>query len=177
MKTLLVAAALGLTAIGAMAQGQFTFGNRVLASGIDAPIKDDKGVLIAFDNFVVQPWFGMAADSLAPVGTELFTINPSRPGYISTVLVTTTLPGKTAGFAAIAAWEKGYASMADAEKAGKLFGISAAVPVTLVQAPDLPGSSAAMVGLQGFSLAAIPEPSTLALGVLGLTALFLRRRS
>lgn len=53
------------------------------------------------------------------------------------------------------------------------FGQSLPITVTLKD-PSLPGAE--LAGLQGFTIAAVPEPSTIALGVLGVAALLLRRR-
>lgn len=158
MKTLLVAAVVGLTAVGALAQGQFNFGNRVTAAGIEAPITDASGALITFDNFNIQAYVGLSADSLAPVGAVL-PVHDTRPGFFRSVATTTTFAGGTQIFAAVAAWSKGFDTYDAAKAGGGQFGMSAAVPITVAVAPELPKD---MVGLAGFQLSTevIPEPST-----------------
>lgn len=52
-------------------------------------------------------------------------------------------------------------------------GESNVISVTPAMAPATPPD---LVGLQGFNIIVVPEPSTIALGVLGAAALLLRRR-
>jgi hypothetical protein len=178
MKKLLVASAIGLTAIGALAQGQFNFCNRVLASAIDAPVLNELGAPAAAGYFA-QAYAGSTATSLTPVGVavEFRTDRPDRAGYINPVPV--TVPGIATGakaFVEMRAW-KGqvggtvYTSY-DAALNGGVYGKSNPVELTLGGGTVTPTD---MVGLQAFNM--VPEPSALALGVLGVAALLLRRRS
>lgn len=175
MKSLIVAAAVSLVAIGALAQGQISVGNRVTGK-VDAPITDDKGVKLDGAAYLAQAYVGKTADSLAPVGAALPFRTGAAAGYITTTAVTVAgAPDGTALFVQLRAWEAaGGASYEAAYGAGKLAGFSNTIQMTSAEAPNLPAS---MVGLQSFALAAIPEPSTLALGMLGAAALLLRRRS
>lgn len=175
MKSLIVAAAVGLVAIGALAQGQITVGNRVTGK-VDAPITDDKGVKLDGAAYLAQAYVGKTADSLAPVGAALPFRTGAAAGYItSTATTIANAPDGTPLFVQLKAWAAaGGTSYEAAYAAGKLAGFSNIVPVTAAEAPNLPQP---MVGLTSFALAAIPEPSILALGMLGAAALLLRRRS
>lgn len=178
MKTLLVAAALGFVAVGAMAQGQFTFGNKNLTTTppIDAKVLSEKGVPLAGTAYWTQAYVKLAADpdsSYAPVGTAVNFRTGNNAGYIVPVVVTTTAAGGASISVEMRAWEaSGGTSYEAAIASGKLVGKSSPVTLSVTVAPNAPSD---MVGLASFSL--IPEPSTFALGILGAAALLLRRRS
>lgn len=173
MKRLLVAAALGFTAVAALAQGQFNFGNRVTVAGIDAKVFDNTGTALAGETYLAQAYVGAAADSLAPVGSPVPFRTGAAAGYISSTVVTTEFAGGTAVKVQMRAWEaSGGNSYEAALAAGKLVGESAVLDLTVQVAPNTPPD---MVGLTSFNL--VPEPSTMALGVLGVAALLLRRRN
>jgi len=180
MKTLLVAAALGFVAVGAMAQGQFTFGNKNLTTTpvIDAKVLDDKGAALAGTAFWAQAYVKLATDpdsSFAPVGAAVNFRTGNNAGYIVPVVLTTTYADQTSVNVQMRAWEAaGGTSYEAAVAAGKLAGMSTPVTLKVATAPAPPAD---MIGLTSFQLSAIPEPSTLALGVLGAAALLLRRRS
>ena len=99
MKTLLVAAALGFVAVGAMAQGQFTFGNKNLTTTppIDARVFDKDGVTgLNGTAYWTQAYVKLATDpdsSYAPVGTAVNFRTGNNAGYIVPVVVTTTAAG------------------------------------------------------------------------------------
>lgn len=178
MKKLIVAAALGVFAVGALAQGQFNFGNKntLATPPIDARVGLPNGEFAAGTAYLAQAYVKLATDpdsSYAPVGTASTFRTGNNAGYIITSAVTTTFAGGTAVTVQMRAWEaSGGASYEAAVAAGKLYGTSNPVNLTVATAPSLPPD---MVGLQSFSL--IPEPSTFALGLLGAAAFFLRRRS
>jgi hypothetical protein len=178
MKKLVVIAALGLVAVGGLAQGQFTFGNKntLTTPPITAQVKNSDGSLLAGTDFLAQAYVKLAADpesSYAPVGSAVSFRTGANAGYIVSKIESTGFAGGTAITVQMRAWEaSGGNSYAAAQAAGKKFGKSNDVPLTVTVAPATPPD---MVGLQGFSL--VPEPSTLALGVLGAAALLIRRRS
>lgn len=180
MKTLLVAAALGFVAVGAMAQGQFTFGNKNLTTTpvIDAKVLDNTGAGLAGTAFWTQAYVKLATDpdsSYAPVGSAVNFRTGNNAGYIVPTVLTTSFAGGTSVSVQMRAWEaSGGNSYEAALAAGKLAGVSAPVTLAVTVAPAAPAD---MLGLQSFSLSAIPEPSTFALGALGAAALLLRRRS
>jgi len=182
MKTLLVAAALGLVAVGALAQGQFTFGNKNLTTTppINAKVFNEKGIAagIALDGaaYWTQAYVKLAGNpdsSYAPVGTAVNFRTGTSAGYIVPVVITTPYAGGESIQVQMRAWEaSGGTSYEAALAAGKLYGKSDPVTLAVTVAPAPPAD---MIGLQSFAL--IPEPSTFALGILGAAALLLRRRS
>lgn len=173
MKKLIVAAAVGLLAVGALAQGQFNFGNRVTIAGIDAKVFKPDGVTpLAGTDYWAQAYVGTSLDSLAPVGSPVNFRTGAAAGYITSTIVTTPFPGGTQVFVEMRAWEAGADTFEAAVAGGKLFGKSDPIQLTVAEAPNTPPD---MVGLKSFSL--VPEPSTMALGLLGAAALMLRRRS
>lgn len=177
MKKLIVAAAVGLTAFGALAQGYFNFGNRVTIAGIDAKVFAPDGTTpLDGTAYMAQCYVGTDAGSLAPVGAALPFRTGGAAGYITSTIVTIpTIAANTVVTVEMRAWEAAAGtSWEAAQAAGGMFGSSNPITLTLAGAPTPPPD---MVGLQSFSLQAIPEPSTLALGMLGAAALFLRRRS
>jgi hypothetical protein len=168
---------MGVTAV-AFGQGQFNFNNRV-SGVVDARVFDaDNLPLNGDDGWVAQAYVGMDAASLAPVGTTFAFRNAPNPagfGYIAGSAV--TVPGMANGtevMVEMRVWNTNQgASYEDAMAAFGAIGASNPVTVTLAEAPALPQD---LVGLQSFSVAIIPEPSTMALGLLGIGALMLRRR-
>ncbi len=174
MKKLIVAAALTLTTVGAMAQGQINFANRLTVAGIDAKVTMPDGTTpLAGADYLAQLYVGLTAESLAPVGTPVPFRTGNFAGYISANIVTTSFAGGTMVVAEMRAWEAAGGNSYDAAiAAGKLFGKSDPINVTVAVAPNPPAD---LVGLRGFAL--VPEPSTMALGLLGAAALLLRRRS
>ncbi len=173
MKKLIVAAAVGLTAIGALAQGQFNFGNRVTISGIDAKVFAPGGATpLDGAAYLAQAYVGADANSLAPVGTAVPFRSGAAAGYISSTIVTAPFAGGTSVTVEMRAWEAAKGTSYEAAlAAGGMFGSSNPITLTVAVAPNTPPD---MVGLTSFSL--VPEPSTMALGVMGAAALFLRRR-
>jgi len=178
MKKLIVTAVLGLVAVSALAQGQFQFGNRdpLGTPPIDAPVKNSDGTLLEGAAFLAQAYVKLPSegvDAYKPVGSAVAFRNAPRAGYITTETVTTAYAKNTLINVQMRAWEASGGNNFEAAMAsGKKYGQSEAIQLTVRTAPDVPE---AMAGLQGFSL--VPEPSTLALGVLGVAALLLRRRS
>jgi MYXO-CTERM domain-containing protein len=190
MKKILLLAALLGTAVTTFGQGVVLFNNRVTASGVDAPILNSDGTTrlagtgfraalygvggsvasdAALDNQILQNLSGTAtwvdlrtgaAAGYVNVGTDGGRIF-SGVGYNQAVTVQ------------IRAWEGNFATYEQALASGAKVGKSNLVPLTTTTSatdPVIPP----MVGLQSFSL--VPEPSSIALGLLGLGALALIRR-
>lgn len=177
MKKLIVAAAVGLTAIGAMAQGQFNFNNRVPAAvpPIDAKVFDSNGTTpLDGTAWFAQTYIGTDANSLSPAGSAVNFRTGAGAGYIiGGGLVTTSFAGGTQIWVEMRAWEAAKGTTYEAAvAAGGKFGKSQAIQLTVAVAPNTPPD---MQGLKSFSV--VPEPSVMALGVLGAAALLLRRRS
>lgn len=180
MKKLVIAAvALMISIAATYAQGQVNFNNKVSASGIDAKVIDAKTGAGAGAGFAA----GLAVDAggaltYIPGSAAIFrTASAAQQGYIFPAVI--TVPGHDVS-SSVALRMFGYAGAAsDAAASAALggnqaqnFGISNPVTVTLGGGTILPPD---MVGLQGFTIT-VPEPSTIAFGLLGAAALLIRRR-
>jgi hypothetical protein len=178
MKKLVIAAVALMVSIAAtFAQGQVNFANKVAASGINAKIVDNAGagaltppysaglVVDSSGTFTFVPGSaaafktGAAAGYIAP---SVLTI-PGHDVNTSVTLRVIGFKGDTTDAAAIAALGGNHALN---------FGLSNPVTVTLGGGTVLPPD---MVGLTGFAIS-VPEPSTIAFGLLGAAALLIRRR-
>lgn len=166
-----------LSGMLAFGQGYLSFGNRNTAAlpvGIDAPVYDTDGVTkLDGAAFKAQLYWGTDANSLAAVGTALDFRTGAAAGYITSTIVTIAgaAPG-TAGFVQMRAWATAAGTSYEAALAsGTGYGQSEVLALTLSGDPAPPVT---MQGLASFAL--VPEPSTIALGLLGLGVLALRRR-
>lgn len=168
-----------LSGMVAFGQGYMLFGNRATATptqaAVNARVYDVDGVTPLAAGFSAQMYWGTTADSLAPIDPiQAFRTDvAAAAGYINSVQI--SLPGTAAGqtvFVQMRAWATAQgASWEAAQASGTGYGQSDVIQVALVEAPTLPNQ---MVGLNSFAL--VPEPSTIALGLLGLGVLALRRR-
>jgi len=185
MKKTLTAVAVCLSfAAGVYAQGTVDFRNRNTAAGLDAPVSDAGGAKLGNLNFVANIFYSATqngsftaiTDAAAPFRTG------TGAGYWNFGTdFTRVIPGIAGGSSAwimIRVWDstKG-ADYATAKAAGSPWGDSTPIQVTLGGAGSPPSVPAVLAGLTPFTLtAAVPEPSTIALGMLGAAALLLRRR-
>jgi len=125
---------------------------------------------------------GTAAAGLLPVSSIFnFKTGAATLGLMAGSQAV-TLPSAYGGAGAmaslaVAAWnnEGGtVTSLANAVAGGTPWGISPVVQFALVTSPT--PSPAMPTTIQGFSLGTVPEPSTIALGVMGASTLLFRRR-
>jgi hypothetical protein len=176
MKKLLVALAAVLVSVATYAQGTVNFDN----IGVGAPIYDVGGTVGAGVNSGAKAGLYVqgagAGFTLVPgsVTTFLGSTDPQAQ-YLNgiTVTVPTIAPG-TAGTFEVRAWVGNNATWEDALANGAKQGRSASFQVTTGGAGSPPTLPADLTGLTTFSL--VPEPSTIAFGVIGGLALLLRRR-
>jgi len=172
MKKLLVAIAAVLVTAASYGQGQINFNNRVAAANISAPVTLPGGAGAGTEAGMKTQLFlvgaGGTKTAVGDVGT--FRATPAAATGFMSQSVTVIVPGIDVGGSAtvvMRAWN-------GATYEGSLiYGESAPVTVTLGGGTGVPAD---LVGLQGFVLTVVPEPSTIALGVLGAAALLLRRR-
>jgi hypothetical protein len=184
MKKLLVLAVCTGAVATALAQvGTVNFTTLVPGS-VDAAVTDAGGALLnGADGYVAQlAYTATEGGALTPFGSvsAFFSAAPAGYGYV--VAGSQSLAGMAGAdvWIQMQAWNSNDgASLADAMAAGGMAGVSNIIPVTLGGGGDPPAVPADLVGLQGFQLQGgevIPEPSTFALGLIGIGALLLRRR-
>lgn len=201
MKRILVAVSGLVVAASLMAQGTSTGGSvnainksgtSVNALGYEATLVGGSYVLGAKlgSAYVAQLLVGATEASLAPVGAVIPFKDTGTPpvgtGIFSGGKVKTTLAQGSAAFAQVLVFPASFASYDAAFAAGAKVGKSNVIPVSLggdeLAPPVVPGN---LVGLKGAGPAGelvavavvVPEPTTIALGLLGAAALLLRRRS
>lgn len=168
-------------------QGFFLFSNRVAITAIDAPVFDALGAPLEGPEFLAQLFVAKPGEPLQPVGDA---IQFSKLGYFNGGYVTVPYPAATWEDwrekqleVQVRAWRVGagatYAEAAqsmDPDPRGN-YGYSnvfLAYPGGLNEPFLLPEH---FVRLTSFRLVAVPEPSPLALGVMGAVLWLLRRRS
>jgi hypothetical protein len=179
MKKLLLVAACIVASVGALAQGTILF-NNVSAGAVAGKITDADGTGLAGTAFLAQLYAGADANSLAPVGAAVTFRTGAAAGFVNaaTVAIPGVASGSVASFLQVRAWDAtGGATYDAAVASGKHFGSSAifASGGALGGGGSPPATPASLANFKGFSL--IPEPSTIALGLLGASALLLRRRN
>lgn len=176
MKKLLVAVAAVLVSVSAFAQGTVQFNNRLPADGIVAPITrpdgTGAGAGITAELVLIQ------GANQTVVGTTTFRTDlAAAAGFLNAIDV--AVPGVAGGTTAnfvIRAYETSAGSYANALAGAGLSGQSGQATATLGGHGSPPAAPGILAGLSGFQLQVVPEPSTIALGVLGAAALLLRRR-
>lgn len=184
MKKLLLLSGLMVAALGAYAQGTLTFVNAA-PPAMDAPIFNNipgapqPNVRASGSSFQAQLYIGPAGTTSASAlttngvsGTPASLQSGAAAGYFNGGV--RDIAGTTAGTiitAQVRAWST--TGGATWETAGPNFrGESNLIQVTLGGGQTLPAN---LLGLQSFTVG-IPEPSSIALGLLGLGAIVLFRR-
>jgi hypothetical protein len=178
MKKLLVTLAAVLVSASTFAQGTILFNTRIVGT-VDAPVRrpDNTGAGPSVNGqlFLLS---GGNYTALTPATTfRDGSANPQAAFYVIQPATAVTVPGIAAGGQAtivLRAWEG--ASFDAARTGGGLWGESSPITISLGGTPatGAPLPDAPLAGLQGFTL--VPEPSTMALGLLGAAALLYRRR-
>lgn len=183
MKSLLLISACAVAAVSTMAQGTINFLNRDTANGINAPITDVDGTTkLQGTDFSAMLYAGPTGGSLAAVGAAQPFDTGNRAGYWSNKESTRTIPTVTPGNPAdvqVYVWESKYADLAAAQAAGGKWGMSTKFTVPKTGGSGVPPEvPQPMLGITSFSLqqTVIPEPTTIALGLLGAGAMMFRRR-
>lgn len=177
MAKLLVFVSMLFASISLFAQGTVIFNNRV-AGQVDAPVMrpdgSGAGPGVNAQLFLVTPSGGSAVYTPILPATTFYdaSINPLLTRYVVSP-GTVQVPGVPAGQIAtlvMRVWEGPSFETASAKAQSN--------PVTVMLGGQPAGAPAipdpALVGLQGMT---IPEPSTIALGILGAAALLYRRRA
>jgi hypothetical protein len=182
MKKLLVAVAAVLVSAATYAQGQLNFitvfGN---PRTVDAPVSrpgasapgqgTGAGAGITAQLFLLE---GGVYTALTPP-TTFRTTSAAASFYVNDPGSPVTVPGHAPNTTApivLRAWDSSFATYDLAEAQGGMRGQSPGAANILLGGGTLPPTNP--IGLQGFVM--VPEPSTIALGVIGGLALLLRRR-
>jgi len=183
MKSISLTAACALFAVGALAQGTVNFANRVTTATppLDQPVYvDAMGGSKAGPEYVAQLFAGTqgtAVGSLVAVGSPAAFRSGAGVGYWVSVTAL-AVPGVAGGSVAnmvVKAWEAKYATYDAAVAGGSKVGMSDPFELALGGAGVPPSLPATLAGLKSFAI--IPEPSTMALGLLGAAVLLFRRRN
>lgn len=172
MKKLAITIACLTLSLYTYGQGTIQFDTSIAANGM---VKNPLGVA-ASTAYSGQLWGSLtgADGSFSPLGSAqpfFGDTEDAGAGFIIGPIVTVTGSFKDdTYFVQLKAWKT-------SDPAGE-FGQSPALQLTLGGAPaggGLAGFPATLDNLQGFTM--VPEPSTIALGLLGAAALLLRRRN
>lgn len=172
MKKLLVAIAAMLVAAATYGQGAVSFNTHVLGS-VEAP------VTLATDNATGAGTIPGLTAALFTVSGDTFTMVPGstttfRTGaaakYVQPIDV--IFAGNTGQPVDLVMRVWSGADFDSAKQTGT-FGESAVFTVTPLAPPNAPAN---LTTLNAFTVTTVPEPTTIALGVLGLGALLIRRR-
>lgn len=170
MKKVIIALAAIFVTAAAYGQGTVQFNNRLPAAGIDAKIFMPGGSVGVSDAaFKAQIYAGADVASLKAVTPTASFRTGNAAGYVSPIDL--TIPGIAPGTKATVVVR---AYNGATFESSSIFGSSAPITITLGGAGTPPGPGAELTGLASFTL--VPEPSTIALGILGAAALLLRRR-
>ncbi len=180
MRTFALSIAVGLVAVSAVGQGTVNFAN--VGVGLNAPYFFMDGVTrLAGPEFLAQLYVGSAASesALTAVPGPAPFLTGTGAGYFNGG--TRSLPGFAPGsrlFFQVRIWAAVGGNSYDEALATGRFSLKSTVfqigmnlgdPVGPPQTPP-----ATLLGLTSASL--VPEPSTIALGILGAAALLFRRR-
>lgn len=195
-KTAIIALLVATAAISSFGQGQVNFNNR--ATGVNAPVygvnpsnptlarsgnaSTNGGTidytghpLLAGTTFTAALLYGGDSANLTTYSTTTFRTTTSLLGYVNPIANPTTAPLTPQSYR-VRAWDNGgnaASTYADALAAGRAVGESGTFVLTGTVSPATPPN---LLGLTSFNLTVVPEPGVIALGVLGLGALLLRRR-
>jgi len=170
-KTIAAIAALMISVTG-YSQGTFLFNNRDTGNGIDAKITDAVSGAGISTGFTAQMWLinGTSTTPLLPT-TTFRTGNAA--GYVTAPADPLSVPGVAGGANATL---RMVAFNGSDFNSSTVRGMSAPFTIALGGGGSPPSTPSPLIGLTSFTVAIVPEPATIALGILGLGALLIRRK-
>ena len=189
MKKLIPFLALTVLATGAYAQGVITFANNVITTGTPY-VLDTAGARLTGTQYAAQLYYGASASSLAAHTAAPNRFRAAGSSLAGTWSTTTganrTLTGGGVGvpvFAQVRVWDlNAFATYEAAVAGGGIVGtssvftynqrLSSPPATTDTYMTDAAGNP--LFG--GFTIAPVPEPSVIGLGIIGVGALFMLRR-
>jgi len=178
MKRTLLIAALLLATASAMAQGTVNFRNKATAAGVNAPVLDTATGAPVTSAFMAQLYAGATETSLSPVGAAVNFLGTAGL-FSGGERRIEGIPAGGAAWIQVKAWDSAGGSSFEAVDGTKFkVGMSTVFKLDATANPlaSPPGTPVDLVGLTSFSVAVIPEPTTIALGALAAGALLLFRR-
>jgi len=177
MKKLFVTLAAVLVSVSTFGQGTVSFHNRPSTGDARITRPDGTG---AGAGFTAQLFLDGSNTALTPT-TTFRTTSAAAAFFLSPIDV--TVPGAAPGTSAtvyMRVWDSSVASWEAAVAANLMRSPDAAQRITIAALGGVNEQTGAIIptpdlaGLTGFAL--VPEPSTIALGILGAAALLYRRR-
>lgn len=180
-RALLVAMGMFLATAGALAQGNVLFQSKVTNPAVNFKITNPDGSAAEVGKYTVELWGALGNSGLAPLmgsaagAADALIQTPLSlaSGYFAGGSWSVTgIPAGVDAQLQVRVWETQFGSYNN--QTSGLYGMGTVITVKLTEPPATPQ---ALVGMANIALTAVPEPSILALGMLGLGALMLRRRS
>lgn len=172
MKKLILAAAALMVSLAAYGQGQFVFNNRI-PPDVTAQFKLSDGTLpagTAYGVDLIGGPGGSASSSFTKLASTDFRTG-NAAGYVNGITV--TVPGATTTADVYIRLTQGGSVVGTIDNAGAEKLWSTPVGVAPNPPPNFPLGTSPIT----FTTTSVPEPTTLALGLLGLgSLLFIRRR-
>lgn len=181
MKKLMITATAMMMAVAAYGQGQFLFNTRDITAGNNVTFVSGANVPITGADFFVEVLAGTSATALTPL-TPLLPLNRTGAGagYTQPFGQTYNAPAGSTLIAYRAYQGTSYDTSANRSEVvtvnQMLNAAGTAVTLSLPTDPTAPPPELAL-GVRAVTVGTIPEPATLALGLIGLgTILMFRRR-
>lgn len=174
MKKIIIAILSMIVAATSYGQGTINFAN--VGAGLNAPVSVG-GATLSGAKYKAELLVGTSATSLSPVAGAAGDFSTGSGYFLGGTVTLTGFAAGTAPFFQVRAWDSStgatYAA-ATTKGASTVFALTTAGGLGGGGQP--PGPPALLLGLTSFSLTVIPEPSVIALALLGGSALLFRRR-
>jgi hypothetical protein len=177
-----IAISLWASVVVSHAQGTMNFANAGAGFLAQVHIDTIAGPLVTSTSYMAQLLLVGAGNSLTPIGAAANFLGSGGPGFFNGGVVDSGLTAGATGTFQVFAWDgasgqAAYAAALAAWNGGSIHGgYSNPVTVPTGGTGSPAGPPGALTGLQPWAVTIVPEPSTIALGIIGGLALLLRRR-